>query len=136
MQIAILFAVMIFGTIAFLLMRPGSTTSRIDRTRDRRSGFGVPEPFHAVSIRAAVQGCPAVESLGLQRFLSEEAPSLPLANCCAQGCACKYVHHADRRGGPRNRRLGVSEQSDVAESWSARDRRLVGGRRHKDRQAA
>lgn len=136
MQIAILFAIMIFGTIVFLLLRPASTTSRIARTRDRRSGFGVPDPFHAVSIKPAVRGCPAVEALKRQRFLSEEAPSLPLANCCAEGCGCRYIHHADRRGGTRNRRCGVSEMVEEAEFWSLRDRRVVGGRRHKDPQTA
>lgn len=136
MPIAILLAVMIVGTIMFLLLRPARTTSRVARMRDRRGGFGVPDPFHAVSIQPALQSCPAVEALKLQRFLSEEAPALPLANCGTPTCSCKYVHHADRRGGARNRRCGVSEKSGEAEFWSLRDRRALNGRRYKDRKAA
>jgi len=136
MQIVILIAAMILGTIVFFTLRRASSTSRNARKRDRRTGFAAPDPFHAVSIQSKKNGCPAVESLKLQRFLSEEAPALPLADCCAQGCTCKYIHHADRRGGARNRRCGAMEQSEESEFWSLRDRRVVLGRRHQDLLAA
>ena len=136
MQIAILITAMILGTIVFFRLRLTGATPRNARKRDRRTGFGVADPFHAVSIHPAKEGCPAVESLKLQRFLSEEAPALPLAECGAVDCACKYVHHADRRGGARNRRCGTMEQSKESEFWSLRDRRIVLGRRHADRQVA
>ncbi len=136
MQSAILITAMILGTFVFFRLRLASPTSRNARRRNRRTGFGVPDPFHAVSIEPAEEGCPAVESLKLQRFLSEEAPGLPLADCGAVDCACKYVHHADRRSGARNRRLGAIEQSEQAAFWTVRNRRVVRGRRHEDRQVA
>ncbi len=136
MQNAVLIAAMILGTIVFVKLRPAGTPPRYGRNRDRRTDFGASDPFHAVSIHSATEGCPAVESLKLQRFLSKEAPSLPLADCGAQGCSCKYIHHSDRRSGARNRRCGAVEKSEEAEFWSLRNRRLVFGRRHKDRQAA
>lgn len=35
--------------------------------------------------------------LETQRFLSSEAPLLPLAGCTETSCQCRYVHYADRR---------------------------------------
>jgi hypothetical protein len=136
MQNAILIAALILGTSVYLMLRPTGTPPRYGKNRDRRAGFGAPDPFHAVSIHSVTEGCPAVESLRLQRFLSEEAPSLPLADCGAQGCRCKYIHHSDRRSGARNRRFGGVEKSEEAEFWSLRNRRVVLGRRHRDRQVA
>jgi hypothetical protein len=53
--------------------------------------------------------CPEAHSLRERRFLSREAPALPLAGCGAGQCACRYEHHADRRkGGRRARDLAVS----------------------------
>ncbi len=136
MQIAILMAAMIVGTIVFFRLRPGSTASRSTRKHDRRTGFGVADPFHAVSINPTKESCQAVESLKLLRFLSEDAPALPLADCTAADCTCKYIHHADRRSGARDRRCGALEQTEESEFWSLRNRRDVVGRRQEDRHAA
>lgn len=58
--------------------------------------------YHAVSIRHGKRCCRAVKALEGQRFLSQEAPSLPLATCTnPNGCACRYQHHTDRRDDPR-----------------------------------
>ena len=55
--------------------------------------------FHAVSIRAGSEhACPAVQELENVRFLSEDAPMLPLEGCGArESCRCTYVHFEDRR---------------------------------------
>jgi hypothetical protein len=42
-------------------------------------------------------GCAAVRALSGQRFLGEEAPRLPLADCDQPECSCSYRHHEDRR---------------------------------------
>ncbi len=55
--------------------------------------------FHAVSIRPGLICCGAAEKLAGQRFLSVEAPELPLEGCDADRCECVYVHHDDRRSG-------------------------------------
>jgi hypothetical protein len=136
MQIAILIAAMIVGILIIRrLMFAVSGTPPINPERDRRAGFGAGEAFHAVSILPVETGCPAVESIKVQRFLSEDAPGLPLADCSAVDCHCKYIHHADRRSGGRDRRLGAIE-SDAAEFWSLRSRRIAVGRRHEDLQVA
>jgi hypothetical protein len=59
-------------------------------------------PWHAVSILCGVPCCPgAMELLGT-RFLSKEAPRLPLKGCLmGSACRCSYQHHDDRRVSPR-----------------------------------
>jgi hypothetical protein len=87
-----------------------------------RSLFGRAEPepaavapkkavqrFHAVTIAAGPRACPAALMLRDQRFLSRDAPPLPLKGCSCAKCECHYEHHDDRRkSGRRARDLGVS----------------------------
>jgi hypothetical protein len=137
MQIAILIVALVLAVFVFArLLFPVSGTVRNVSERDRRTGFGEGDPFHAVSIVPADGCCSVVDSIKVQRFLSEEAPSLPLADCAAEDCRCKYIHHADRRGGSRDRRLGPTEHPDELEFWSMRNRRATFGRRQGDLQAA
>jgi len=62
-----------------------------------------PNPYHAVSVRPGLICCRAVEELAGQRFLSAEAPELPLVGCDTESCECVYIHHADRRSGQDRR---------------------------------
>ncbi|THF60665.1 hypothetical protein [Pseudothauera rhizosphaerae] len=82
------------------------------RTRaggEEGSGEEAPPPlgehgpsFHAVEVRAARDGgCEMVRALRGIRFLSTEAPPIPLPSCSRGRCACFYVHHEDRRSGQR-----------------------------------
>ena len=87
-----------------------------------RSLFGRAEPapatvapkkavqhFHAVTIAAGPRACEAARRLRNQRFLSRDAPPLPLKDCSCSNCECRYEHHDDRRQlGRRARDLGVS----------------------------
>lgn len=136
MQIAILSAVMILGLLILLRMRLVRGSSPDNRKWDRRTGFGASHPFHAVSIEPTPTSCPSAKSIKAQRFLSEDAPSLPLPRCDASECACRYMHHADRRSGALDRRLGPVEESDESEFWSMRNRRSFLGRRLTEKQTA
>lgn len=86
-------------------------------------------PFHAVSIKSPSSGCAAARSLEGQRFLSAEAPKLPLPGCTAATCTCRYAHHEDRRQGPR-RSSDVTGRSHGY--WSGMEKRRQGGRRITD----
>jgi hypothetical protein len=58
--------------------------------------------YQAVSIRHPARCCGAVQSLDSQRFLSSEAPDLPLSTCSTPGqCQCCYRILGDRRGDPQ-----------------------------------
>ena len=66
-------------------------------------------PFHSVTIAVGPRACAAALALRDRRFLSREAPPLPLKACDCANCACRYEHHDDRRkSGRRARDLGVS----------------------------
>ena len=67
----------------------------------------VVNPFHAVSIVPGPKCCEEARKLEGIRFLSQEAPKLPLAGCICTACACRYAHHDDRRQGSDRRRRDV-----------------------------
>jgi len=55
--------------------------------------------WHAVSIKSSSSACPAATAAKGQRWLSREAPQLPLPGCTRPDtCRCTYRHHEDRRG--------------------------------------
>lgn len=88
--------------------------------------------YHAVSIRFSSNACHAARELEGRRFLSSAAPRLPLPDCDALECKCRFMHHGDRRSG-RDRRspfpaTGFGGGSGVFEKErrEGRDRRAPG----------
>ena len=70
---------------------------------------GSPNPaddtrFRAVSIRPGDGSCEAARQFGNMRFLCTKAPRLPVPECTAAVCNCRYVHYSDRRSGLDRRR--------------------------------
>jgi hypothetical protein len=64
------------------------------KTTDRR--------WHAVSVKPGDGACSAAVSGKNRRWLSREAPLLPLPGCTRpDACKCTYNHHDDRRAGSR-----------------------------------
>jgi hypothetical protein len=54
--------------------------------------------WHAVSVKPAQGACNAAVSGKNRRWLSREAPMLPLPGCTQPDtCRCTYQHHDDRR---------------------------------------
>jgi len=65
----------------------------------------ISNPWHAVSVVSADGTCKAVRAMRERRYLSTEAPQLPLAGCeRPEACKCRYAHHSDRRTGKRRAR--------------------------------
>lgn len=60
-----------------------------------------PKTYHCVEVRKGSPACKAVLDLGDTRFLSEEAPSLPLSGCTMEKCTCSFIHYDDRRDDDR-----------------------------------
>jgi hypothetical protein len=86
--------------------------------------------WHAVSILSSESSCPAARALRAARFLSSEAPRLPLAQCSCPGvCPCAYKHHADRRGQTRRQEelTGLRRSNRISQ-----ERRTQRGRRSTD----
>lgn len=58
--------------------------------------------WHAVSVKPGDGACNAAISGKNRRWLSREAPLLPLPGCTRPDtCKCTYSHHDDRRMGSR-----------------------------------
>jgi hypothetical protein len=58
--------------------------------------------WHAVSVKPGDGACNAAISGKNRRWLSREAPLLPLPGCTRPDtCQCTYNHHDDRRMGSR-----------------------------------
>ena len=86
--------------------------------------------WHAVAIRPKGGSCEAVQACRTARYLSKEAPRLPLAECTTSDtCTCVYKHHEDRRLKPRRQ----SETGELRRNTQAgQERRLAGDRRKSD----
>jgi hypothetical protein len=86
--------------------------------------------WHAVSIVPKGICCELVKSLRSSRFLSAEAPRLPLQECTMpSSCTCAYRHYEDRRGRARR----ADELRGIPRSrWTAEERRSKADRRLSD----
>ena len=80
-------------------------------------------PYACVSIQPGLQSCKAVWLLIGDRYLLDEAPSLPVDGCSLENCECRFNQHDDRRE-PGERRTDPSPTAHP-------DRRNA-GRRHDD----
>jgi hypothetical protein len=87
------------------------TTPKISEARTSRPvENGKPakkEAWHSVSIIRGRQACAAVAELNGRKWLSAEAPNLPIKGCDAKQCDCRYRHHADRRSANRRETSGL-----------------------------
>jgi hypothetical protein len=86
--------------------------------------------WHAVSVVTNGECCEAARGLSKMRFLSVEAPVIPLMGCSrADSCRCFYKHHEDRRAQLRRREeiTGLRAKVRVHE-----ERRLGSDRRQSD----
>jgi hypothetical protein len=92
--------------------------------------YWITNPYHAVSIVPAPMGaCEAVKALAGRRFLSKEAPTMPLPGCTASACRCAYKHHNDRRS---TRRRAVDRAGPPTRGPRGDERRHSPGRRSTD----
>jgi hypothetical protein len=87
-------------------------------------------PYHAVSILPGAAACGAAYRFAGQRYLSRQAPRLPLPSCDMKTCSCRFKHHKDRRAGPRrNSDVGVWTMTGA---FPLKERRQSRGRRAED----
>jgi hypothetical protein len=132
--------------IALLLAARLASDSRLGSSRGKAlkvtrashgGASGAPrKPYQSVSLVPGPSACEAVRNNKDQRFLTREAPLLPLEGCGTEKCACKYVHHEDRRDGMSERRLPASLSTELFQHTGRPDRRMQRGRRASDWQTA
>ncbi len=87
--------------------------------------------YHGVSIKPSKNcECTAVQKIQNKRFLSDEAPLLPLEECDSPGsCQCVYQHFDDRRSEPRrDEDVGLPSRSpQMADKRCSMGRRITDG---------
>lgn len=116
---------------------PASHTFKLDSRdktaqRFRRYSSQSVSPYRAVSIECGADACESVQQLHEKRFLSSEAPLLPLHDCACAGCSCTYVHHPDRRRLTRDRRTPRALSKDTSSMFDGEEKRHGNGRRRSD----
>ena len=89
----------LFGSRAVTVIRDGAT----------------PAPsadFRCVQVNAHGPGsCAAVRAIAGKRFLPDEIPPLPLADCDVPSCGCSYELFSDRRSVPRDASPASADES-------------------------
>jgi hypothetical protein len=80
--------------------------TKIERAAGTRASSStnihVINPWHAVGVSSGKPCCRASVAARTIRYLSKEAPTLPLYDCTQpKSCTCRYKHYSDRRSGPR-----------------------------------
>lgn len=94
------------------------------------------EDFRCTSIKPGGNACEAAKNLEGKRFLHSDVPHLPLTDCSAAQCSCKYNHHDDRREptGERRALSGLSTELFAESGNEERRAKAKGrGRRSADR---
>ena len=107
--------------------KPRFWLKRLFASRADQTGVS---PFHAVAIRCTKNACQAAQDSHGERYLSAEAPLLPLDQCDRPDrCRCRYQHYKDRRDDSRRgTEIGLPTQSDPKRV----ERRHAKGRRSED----
>lgn len=86
--------------------------------------------YHAVEVRSSDGACDAARAIQGKRFLSTEAPLIPLPMCKRSSCSCAYVHFDDRRS---HQRRDVYARTANQIDQRLDDKRAGVGRRQSDR---
>ncbi|WP_394205067.1 hypothetical protein [Shewanella waksmanii] len=80
-------------------------------------------PHHAVAVVMADDACKAVQQIQGTRYLSADAPTIPLPNCDSSNCQCHYQHYEDRRQPDSERRIDFGITHDLYGAFGEQNRR-------------
>ena len=130
-QILLIVTFILLSILLFREMFPVWTNPSYRRAKGPKELPSHNKTYPAVSIHSYKDRCTAAEQLVGHRFLSSEAPRLPLRSCTSTKCDCVYMHHGDRRSGTY-RRLNHDSVDEYISSPGDANRRIYIGRRAKD----
>ena len=126
----LLIAVLLVGWLVY--RRRQSRLPKVKMRPERRQAAVTSKTstkYHAVSIQFPSNACDAAREIAGKRYLSNEAPSIPLPDCDGRACTCTFIHYDDRRTGKDRRSpftpagFGSSTGSWETERREGRDRR-------------
>lgn len=113
----------VLAVVAWFFMRGGPS-------EEEDEADSASHPYHGVAINPGEGACRTAQTLKGLRFLSDEAPLLPLASCDASRCRCTFTHFKDRRRGDRRNPYRPETLRHATEGLE--DRRRRRGRRTTD----
>ncbi len=99
----LLLIVLLALAVLWLVVRVRANKAATSKKPASDNGPKKSSPYHAVSITYSENACAAATEMTGRRFLASAAPRLPLPECDALECRCRFTHHDDRRSG-RDRR--------------------------------
>lgn len=117
----ILILIIVLAVAGFIIA--AKRRSRLAGDRLRQTSKSLPRasrssPYHAVALDIQSGACREAQALKGKRFLSSEAPTLPLPGCTSAECRCRFQHFEDRRAG-RNRRSEIPRGSGMLDETGA-----------------
>ena len=117
--------------VAWLFIRSRQSKKTV-AAKPRRRVPGSKKSYHAVSIKFDSRACMAAKTMEGQRYLSSEAPRLPLPDCDGTECLCHFAHHKDRRNNKDRRNVFSASGHSSATGRHEQERRGLKDRRHDD----
>ena len=128
MSMQMMALILVLLLVAWFLVRRRQATSN-DKSQPAARTSSKNTAYHAVSIKFTGNACKAAREMEGQRILSSAAPRLPLPDCDAIDCGCRFAHHPDRRAKQDRRSpfgpggLGGSTGKYAQEQRQGKDRR-------------
>ncbi|MCH1929525.1 hypothetical protein L9G16_04970 [Shewanella sp. A25] len=124
----LLVVVVVIGLLAIIKLKKGpkkrSASGRIANARKRLTMDDEPDRrFHCVSIEHYGECCEKADEVKGKRFLSKEAPEIPMEECTNPDCQCRYQHYEDRRHNEDERRIDYGVTHDLYGLFGEENRR-------------
>lgn len=139
MDIALLIVLIIILATVFIRVRlfpqvvhRRKLTDSEHQPSGQRAGRKPAFSYKSVSVVCDVDACAAARNITDKRFLTFEAPVVPLPDCTSGLCSCKYVHHQDRRMQTIDRRALIALSSEPIQHRDVECLRNSTGRRRSD----
>ena len=106
-------------------------SSRTPKKKSKSRAVSKPkvDPYHCVELIMDYDACDAAMQLMGKRFLSAEAPFVPLSKCDQANCSCRFRHHKDRRHDDRRDPFSAS---GIHTTFSDKDNRRKRSERRKN----
>lgn len=97
----LMLAALLVLTVAWLVVR--IRRNKAQELAEKNPHLNNTGAFHAVAIKYSESACAAAKEMTGRRFLSKDAPRLPLPECDMAECRCSFAHYDDRRTGRERR---------------------------------
>ncbi len=123
-------AIIILVVSILLFRRTRATTKKRPAVPDRLGKVQSDARFLAVSLENLSGACAAAYAIQGERFLPTAAPRIPLPECDAPECNCRYVRHNDRRLSRTRRQRWMGNVGDLG--GAIKEQRDGGDRRRND----